>query len=236
MPSSIRKGPLILGLAMFVSFFGVLAVIFSPVFDGMNGLDYADNLFNRLAKGSSDFIPKLLKKNEKNMGKSFRAILVFDKEPAQIAKICSLAGVKTERNGTTLTLEGDLGKVLQCALRDANHVFNNTGASVSEYYQSDEKNVMRDWWTTLTKIERNLKKNLKVEESNAVSEVVRKGVEPAYNFHTVEAQSVTAKAGTMTLLLAFYLLYTLWWGYAILYLFEGLGLSMKKAKVKKEVA
>jgi hypothetical protein len=27
----------------------------------------------------------------------------------------------------------------------------------------------------------------------------------------------------------------MWWGFAIFFIFEGLGLSMKKAKVKKEV-
>jgi hypothetical protein len=46
---------------------------------------------------------------------------------------------------------------------------------------------------------------------------------------------VSDRWGLMSLMLVFYVLYTLWWGYAILYLFAGLGLSMKKAKVKKEV-
>jgi hypothetical protein len=39
----------------------------------------------------------------------------------------------------------------------------------------------------------------------------------------------------MTFLLVFYVAYTMWWGFAIFYIFEGIGLSMKKAKVKKEV-
>jgi hypothetical protein len=33
----------------------------------------------------------------------------------------------------------------------------------------------------------------------------------------------------------FYVVYTLWWGFAIFFIFEGIGLSMTKAKVKKEV-
>jgi hypothetical protein len=41
------------------------------------------------------------------------------------------------------------------------------------------------------------------------------------------------KAGIMTGLLVFYVLYTMWWGFAIFYLFEGVGLTMKKAKIKK---
>jgi hypothetical protein len=39
----------------------------------------------------------------------------------------------------------------------------------------------------------------------------------------------------MTFLLVFYIAYTMWWGFSIFFFFEGIGLSMKKAKVKKEV-
>ncbi len=49
-----------IGLLLGVTFFGVLALIFSPVFgEGRNGLEYSDALFNKLAKGSSYFVPKL---------------------------------------------------------------------------------------------------------------------------------------------------------------------------------
>ena len=48
------------GLLLGISFFGILALIFSPVFGhGRNGLEFSDDLFNKLAKGSSYFIPKL---------------------------------------------------------------------------------------------------------------------------------------------------------------------------------
>jgi hypothetical protein len=46
---------------------------------------------------------------------------------------------------------------------------------------------------------------------------------------------VKEKAGLMTFLLVFYVAYTLWWGFAIFFIFEGIGLTMSKAKVKKEV-
>jgi hypothetical protein len=233
--ASVRRIPLFLGMALAVSFFVVLALILSPVFGGRNGLDYADDLFNRLSKGSSYFIPKLLKKNEQQMGKPFRVTLTIGNEFEQIEHICTLAGIKTERKGTTLIVQGNLGEVLGVALRDSDNMFNNNGSEVAKYYQLDEKKVMQDWWTILTKIEKQLKKNLQIKEADAVSEVVRKGIEPAYNFYKVDAQKVSDRAGIMSLMLVFYVVYTLWWGYAILFLFEGLGLSMKKAKVKKEV-
>jgi len=64
---------------------------------------------------------------------------------------------------------------------------------------------------------------------------MKKGIEPAYNFYKIEPQSIFDKAFTATSLLVFYVVYTIWWGFGIFYLFDGLGLSMKKAKVKQEV-
>jgi capsid portal protein len=65
--------------------------------------------------------------------------------------------------------------------------------------------------------------------------VMKKAVEPAYNFYKIESQKVVDKAGIMSGLLIFYVAYTMWWGFAIFYMFDGIGLTMKKAKVKKEV-
>ncbi len=230
-----RKGPFILGMILFVSFFGVLSLILSPIFGGKNGLDYADDLFNKLSKGSSHFIPKLAKKNEQNMGKPFQAVFEVQQGGEQIIQIFKATEAKVEYQGTRVSVEGDLGKVCQCALDDANHVFNNDGTKVSARYGRDEHEVMQDWWMGLTKIEKSFKKNMQIKESETVSEVIRKAVEPAYNFYNIEAQSVAERYGIMSLMLIFYVVYTLWWGYAILYIFTGLGLSMKKAKVKKEI-
>jgi hypothetical protein len=68
-----------------------------------------------------------------------------------------------------------------------------------------------------------------------ILEVVRKGIEPAYNFYKIEPQKIGEKALTAGGLLVFYVLYTMWWGFAIFYMFDGLGLAMKKARVKQEI-
>ncbi|KJU85505.1 hypothetical protein MBAV_002301, partial [Candidatus Magnetobacterium bavaricum] len=62
--------------------------------------------------------------------------------------------------------------------------------------------------------------------------VVKKAVEPAYNFYGIQPQKVSDKILLMAGLLVFYVFYTIMWGYAIFFVFEGLGLSMKKAKHK----
>jgi capsid portal protein len=94
---------------------------------------------------------------------------------------------------------------------------------------------MASWWNVLKVMDKTLKKQGKIEEAKIVSDVMKKAVEPAYNFYGVIAQQVSEKAGIMSGLLVFYVIYTMWWGFAIFYMFDGIGLTMKKAKVKKEV-
>ena len=75
-----KKGAFTIGLLMAISFAVVLFVMFSEIFPGpagkkVNGLDWADDLFNKLAKGSSYFIPKLKETNQKFMGRPFTATI-----------------------------------------------------------------------------------------------------------------------------------------------------------------
>lgn len=231
-----KRASLLIGSVLFFSFFGVLILIFSPIFHGKTGLTYADDLFNKLTKGSAYFIPELLSTAEKYVGKPFRVTIQVEKarEAEQAAELLVSAGAKVEPEGGRLTIEGDLGKVLGATLSDSNYMFQNNGQKVKDLHGYDGKEVLQRWWMTLTKMEKSFKRNLQVEESNTVSEVIKKGIEPAYNFYRIEPQKVSDRAGIMIFLLAFYVVYTLWWGYAIFYLFQGFGLSMKKAKVKKE--
>lgn len=233
-----NKGPFTLGLLLALSFIGVLALIYSPIYGGgMNGLDYADDLFNKLSKGSSYFIPKLKEENKKFQGKSFSVTLKTEnpKEAERINQLFTTAGCKVEIQESQIKIEGDLGKAVDLALKDSDLMFHNQGKEITAAYGYDEQEVMKIWWTAFSRMEKYFKKNLLIEEANRVSEINKKGIEPAYNFYKIEPQRVSDRAGLMTFLLAFYVFYTMWWGYAIFYLFEGVGLTMKKAKVKKEV-
>ena len=225
-----------LGAVFAISFLGVLLLIFSPLFGGNNGLQFADNSFNRLSKGSSYFIPKVSKSADKFMGKSLVATVRLDKaEDVELtAKLFNAAGAKTEAMDAELKIEGDLGLILQSVLKDSDAMFKNDGQSVSARYGYDEKKAMKNWWTALGKIEKGLKKEKKIEDGKIVSDVNKKAVEPAYNFYKIEGEKVVDHAGMLTGLLVFYVAYTMWWGYAIFYLFDGIGLTMKKAKVKRE--
>jgi len=220
-----------------VSFWIVEAMIFTPMFgNGMNGLDYADDLFNKLSKGSSYFIPKLQKGVQGFAGRPFAAEVSLEKPEtaALAANLFMAAGATAKAEGGKLAVSGDLGAVLTVVLRDADEMYRNEGKAVAARYGVKEKDALRAWWTSFSAVDKYLKKNGKIEEAKMVSDVMKKGVETAYNYYGIPAEKVSDKAGLMTFLLVFYVVYTMWWGFAIYYIFDGIGLTMTKAKVKKE--
>ncbi len=227
-----------IGLLLGVTFFGILALIFSPVFgEGKNGLEYSDELFNKLAKGSSYFIPKLTG-DLKGVEKQELAVSVKMEnadQAARAAKIFARGAPDTTSQGAQLRIKGNLAKLLGAVLEDSNSMYFDKGDEIREKYGMDEKEVMTTWWAALNRAVKELQKSRKTVQSNIILEVMKKGVEPAYNFYKIDPQSIAEKAFTATGLLVFYVLYTLWWGFAIFNLFDGLGLSMKKARVKQEI-
>ncbi len=224
------------GVVFAISFLAVLGFIFSPVFDGKNGLVFSDDMFNKLSKGSSYFIPKVAKSIKKVEGKSLSVKIKLDKveEAENTAKLFTSAGATVNLNDAKMTIQGDLGVILLRALNDADAMYKNDGKAVSERYGYDEKTAMKNWWAALDKVNKQLKKEKLIAEAKVVSDVIKKGIEPGYNFYHIDADKVADHAGMMSGLLIFYVVYTMWWGYAIFYIFDGIGLSMKKAKVKKE--
>lgn len=227
-----------MGIFLALSFLGVLLLIFSPVFGGgRNGLEYSDDLFNKLSKGSSYFIPGVVEQNKKFMGQNLDVTVKLAKAEYvdKAVKMVIAAGGQIGAKDTEVKVTGDLGNLLGAVLKDSDAMYHNNGKEVSGRYGFDEKDVMTVWWNLLNPMVKELQKQKKIEEANMVSDTMKRAVEPAFNFYGIEAQSVADKAFVMIGLLVFYVLYTMWWGYAIYYLFDGIGLSMKKAKVKKEV-
>ena len=225
-----------IGALFAVTFIMVLGLIFSPVFKGKNGLEFADSSFNKLAKGSSYFIPKVAKDVEKVAGKPLQVSITLDtaEDATDTAKLFAAAGAKATTESTALKIDGDLGAILKSALSDADAMYQNNGKTVADRYGMNEKKALKSWWTAFAKIEKKMKKDKLIDDAKVVSSVMKKGIEPGYNFYEIDANKVVDHAGMLTGLLVFYVFYTMWWGYAIFYMFDGVGLTMKKAKVKKE--
>ena len=81
------KKHLMLGIVLTITFFGVLGVMVSPIWDGKNFMEYADGLFNTFSKGSVYFIPKVSEKAEKYVGKELKVTIKMRKQLCYIRKL-----------------------------------------------------------------------------------------------------------------------------------------------------
>jgi len=217
------------GIFMLISFFILLAVIFSPVFPGkVNGLDYMDNLFNMISKGSSYFIPESMKKVDKFTGKAIEVKLKFDDEKrvTETAKQLTTNGLQVTAAGKEMTIKGDVAVILKASLIDADFMFKNDGKPVAEKYGFSEKQALFNWHTLFKKIGADLTKQEKFEDAKPFADIQKKALEPAYNYYGVKAEDWQEKIAMVIFALAFYVAYTLWYGFGLMWLFEGLGLKI----------
>ena len=225
----VEKKSFAIGAVMTVGFLAVLVAMFSPVFGGENAFHASDRLFNSIAKGSSYAIPRLVEEAKVFAGHPVDQQLTLKDEglAATAAAVLQSAGARAEVSGQTLSLQGDLGAILAAALADYDAMFNDRGGEVRDRYGRPEKEALFAWWSVLKEMYREAKLQGRVEEAKLLEEVKNRAVEVGYNFYGIAPTRARDHAGILTFALVFYVVYTLWWGYAILYLFDGLGLQMK---------
>jgi len=217
------------GFALFVAFFVALFIIFSPVFGGQNGLDYLDSLYNSISKGSAYYIPKVKEETDKFTGNNVTmALKMADENQAQqTASLFTEAGATAEVSGAQLNVSGDLGDILANCLKDSDSMYNNDGTTVSNKYGYNERQVLYNWHKALNAADKNLKKQKLFKEAKVVALVIKKVVETSYNYYKIEPQKIGDRVGIVVFSLVFYVGYTLWYGFAILFMFEGWGLRLE---------
>ena len=231
-----KKKQFVWGLTLGASFLVILLLMFSPIFHGENSLQAADRLFNSIAKGSTYYFPGLFEKNKHFKDTKFEATLkLADEDMAgKATKLLAEAGVGAAVDGAEVKASGYMGQVVQAALQDSEAMFNNQGEEIAAKYGYPGKEVLYVWWSTFRSLDKEFKKQKMFAAASFLADVVKKGVEVGYNFYGIQPQNASTKAGILSFSLVFYVIYTLWWGYAILFLFEGMGMQMKKG-AKKEV-
>ncbi len=228
-------GSFIKGLVLLILFFVILWTMFQPWFPNENALKAADRLFNSISKDSAYKIPGVVKKVEKFNGKTFTANVKLKSEDLakQGEKVLTVAGAKVSATGKELKVEGDLGKVLGAALSDSEALFRNNDADIEKKYGIGGKDALKAWWNVLQAMISDFDKQKRFSDSRFLAEVMKKAVEPGYNYFGIQPQSARSKAGILSFSLVFYVIYTLWYGMSILFLFEGIGLKLKAGKKKE---
>ncbi|MBL7204445.1 MAG: hypothetical protein ISS63_08935 [Desulfobacteraceae bacterium] len=217
------------GFGLLVAFFVVLVIMFSPVFKGQNGLEYLDSLYNSISKGSAYYIPKVKEETDNFMGNSIEVILKLssEKQAQQTALLFRKGDAMANASGAQLKVAGNLGKILGNCLSDADNMYMNQGEKVSSKYGYNEKRVLFNWWNALNAMDKALKGQKKFKEAKTVALVKKKAVETAYNYYKIQPQKISDRLGIVIFSLIFYVVYTLWYGFAIMFMFEGWGMRLE---------
>ena len=230
----VKKKEFTLGAVLTVTFFILLIIIHTTLIvniEGKSVVDYTDELFVSISKGSVYFIPELIAKSDKYIG---RPLDVKIKGDEKTALLFEKANAKVELKDGKLDIKGGLGEILKNILQDSDSAFKGEEKSLSEKYGFTGEEVTHTWWKSLREIEKVYKKAKKFEEIELLKTVRVKALEPTFNFYDIGASSASENALGIAGIVIFYVLYTVWWGFAVYFICEGFGLLMTKAKEKKE--
>jgi hypothetical protein len=226
--STIKKKELAIGLFLMVTFIAVMVFIFMPITEDGNALDYLDNLYNSISKGSAYYIPKVEHMVEEHGSEVVTLNLKMDTaSQAQKAEVLfAKAGMTTAVEDNTLMVNGDLETILDACLEDAESAYHNRREDFVDRYAVGARHALYSWWQALKAMERDLNRQKLFPAAQLTHTVQAKTVECAYNYYGIEAQAIKDRWGTVLFSLVFYVLYTIWYGYAIMYIFEGLGFEL----------
>jgi hypothetical protein len=216
------------GFGLMIGFVIILVFFFLPLYEGKNALDYLDNLYNTISKGSAYYIPKAKEETARFNGSVVNITLAASgpKQAEQTALLFKASGAEAIVKDAQLQVTGDLGRIFENALADAEIMYRNEGNKLVEKYGYDERLVLFNWWKAMQEMDKDLGKQKKFKEGKAAAFVQKKAIEASYNYYKIEPQQIGDRWGTVVFSLIFYVVYTLWYGFAILFMFEGWGLKL----------
>jgi hypothetical protein len=225
------------GLVGLLTFLVVLALWILPVFNRQTGLEWADNLFNQLAKSSAYYVPSVAKRVER-----FKDVVVdLSVNPRwaggdrAVAKILMVNGISASLIGDgRVRIRGSLEGLSLAASADADLLFKGREESLRSKYGLNGKEVIYYWWTAFDDLSRRYLQLNRPDEADFARFITSRVLEPSYNFAGIEPRTVSENVGIIAAILLFYVVYTLWYGFSIMYLFEGFGVQAKKSTSKKE--
>jgi hypothetical protein len=225
------------GVSGLILFSMILGFWLSPWGHHRSGLERVDQLFNQLAKNSTYFIPNALNLAPKFEGKTvdFGITSRWPGDDARMAQIIQTNLFSAVLLGDgRMRIKGDLGKMGLAASMDAGLLFKGQESDLRVKYGVNGKEAVYYWWVAFEGLTRRLIQENRSSEADYTRFLTTRVLEPAYNFAGIETRSIEENIWTVAFFLGFYLLYTLLYGFSILFLFEGLGIQATKSKEKKE--
>ena len=225
---STQKKSFYTGLGLMVTFIVVLVLLFVPLINGQNPMEYMDNLYNSISKGSAYYIPKVKETVRAYQGDDIALVipLADDRQATRSRALLQTQGLSVQATGDRLSVTGALTTLLEGALDDADIMYDNDAGRILAKHGYNERLVLFDWWGILKAVEYELNKQKRFNAAKLVALVQAKAVETSYNYYGIKAENIGDKIFIVLISLIFYVIYTLWYGFGIMYLFEGFGMNL----------
>lgn len=227
-----RKKPFYRGLILLCLFFSIFYFLLTPVItiDGrkLTGLEYSDQVFNELSKGSSNFLP-MAERAAASMKGCLISVTIPTKYPNQANILQRLLQNAQAKNinfaNNHLSYKVDLGTLLSQATSDARLLYNNEeDRLLAKYSGFDPLQVASAWWNLLSPTATQLQIHNQQKESAAINTIIKRAIEPGNNYFGIPALQISQNIPLISAFLIFYIIYTIWYGFAIYEIFSGLGL------------
>lgn len=229
-----NKKQFAIGMGMTAVFFAVLGTMFLPIIKGQNAFEASDGLFNSISKASTNHFAtvsaSVLTLSNNDAGQTLALPEAVGKN---LAHMLTNVGATASYEAEHLTVSGNLTDILQRIVSDSKAMFDNTGDILESAYGLPPEVATHAWWVYTKAASKAFKLEKRFPSAKILDEVNTRAVEVGYNYFGVEPTPVSERMGIMTFALVFYVFYTLWWGFSIFYLFEGLGLMMTKSASKQ---
>jgi hypothetical protein len=232
-----NKNKFWVGVSGLILFSLILGFWLSPWGGHRSGLERVDQLFNQMAKNSTYFIPDAVKLAQKFEGTTVD-FGIHSRWPGDDTRMGQI--IQTNLFSAVLLgdgrvrIKGELGRLGRAALVDAELLFKGKNPDLLAKYGISGKEVVYYWWVAFDGLTRRFIQENRSSEADFTRFMTTRVLEPAYNFAGIEPRSIGENIWTVIFFLGSYLVYTLLYGFSILFLFEGLGIQATKSKAKKE--
>ncbi len=231
-----------IGLTGLVIFAVVFFAVMLPTSSGKSSLESVDGTFNSVAKDSISI--QNFGEVEKNIP-DFAGTIIEFRIPAKAAEATAIKNVLSKNNvqcdilpDDRINIVGDLASLSQAAFDDSKLAYENKGAALTSKYGKEPKEIMYSWWLVYDGISKRYTQSSDIPNAGLNAAFTKsmnlKVIEPSFNFFGIEAKSMKSDPLPIILLLLAYVLYTVWYGFSIMFIFEGFGISPTASKHKEE--
>ncbi|MFB3891299.1 MAG: sulfite exporter TauE/SafE family protein [Phycisphaerae bacterium] len=233
----VDRGKLGLGLAGLAIFAVALAVALRADSNGRTFLDASDDFFNQLAKDSANYIPSA-QAQAAEVADVDIDIGIAPREEVDRQKTMEVirhggCEVSESKDGR-IRIAGKMGPLCKAALDDARRAFQNDDDGFLAEHGVRAHTVAYCWWTVFDGLTRRYVQEGRGSHAELMRFMATKVMEPAYNFRGIEAASAATNWWPLAGMLGLYVFFTLWYGFSIMLVMEGLGVTMAAVKGRRE--